>query len=884
MVRSSCISSCNDDIYIHNHSCCYILSSDFPGSSDAVLALAAFHLRAMIGTTPDEAEIIKAKSLLLKAAKMDVSKSDPFSLLGVWYELQNDTIRARGCYQKALSLDASHPVAGRGMQRLMSVDELQPLCRNAVNHNSPVNGWAWRILGEKQSQEERAAALVCFQQALRCRDIQVPKTAPLGAFYMISAPLGQTTYCEASQTWAELAACYRRLGKPSAALRAFEAAYSVSGGNLSPEAFCAWAQVDLDLGLYEAAAETCAKVLAMESSFHVQRMATYIEGEALLSLARGRILEGKFGSCLSLLTKGAARLKSQSTGKNKDSVKSRYCELKLLGDIFSCGHSLPPYVFAQLKTNEPQLENCEENFLRDVEYKLSFLIEGEQAYAAALTMVKVSGGQDNDAQCLVAAAATDLGTNLLFQANVVHLALGDGGGQCESTSSSLLTMESIRLRGLITRSVNAYLSAIDSSPCDGSAWCGLGCALITLDPVMSQHAFSRGIQLDPFLADSWTNLSLLYASHDKEKSSEVLDQITQVEDTPLTWIGRGFLMEETAMEWSDDEVVKEASFAKAADAFRSALQIQQHSAALLGLSLNCRRTDPRLKGTHNAQYSYFADAVTSFESRMSLVVHQNMTPGNIGAEYVTGLTQIEEGLNRQCNRDCPEGAIIVSEAINDLIASMRRQKNKDRFAKNKLISDSTQCKIGFSGSKLRSAEKIEMFPDDAIKSVVDHSLIATAGNGLNGVSKAADNELAEAQQQVFLNPESGEAWLIFASQLAQGVRSGSNDTNMLSSAKVAARRAYNLLHDKVIYATKLVPRRQQTQQDRSIECSETSVVLSLPAASLFSYCMVLVSLLEETDFSDNPHACDRAVVTVQESLLLDPLNSTATALLNNMCR
>ncbi len=838
----------------------------------------------MIVTPPDEAEIMKAKSLLLKAAKMDVSKSDPFSLLGVWYELQNDTTRARGCYQKALSLDVSHPVAGRGLQRLMSVDELQPLCRNAVNHNSPVNGWAWRILGQKKSQGEVTAALVCFQQALRCRDIQVPETAPLGAFYMISAPLlGQKTYCEASETWAELAACYRRLGKPSAALRAFEAAYSVSGDNLSSDAFCAWAQVDLDLGLYEAAAETCAKVLVMESSFHVKRMATYTEGEALLSLARGRILEGKFGSCLSLLTKGAARLKSQSMEKNNDSTKSRYCELKLLGDIYSCGHSLPLYVFRQLKTDEPQSENCEENFNRHVENKLSFLIEGEQAYAAALTMVKVASGRENDAQWLVAAAATDLGTNLLFQANVVQLALGEGSAQIESTSSSLSVMESSRLLGLITRSVNAYLSAIDSSPCDGSAWCGLGCALIALDPVMSQHAFSRGIQLDPFLADSWSNLSLLYASHDKNKSSEVLDQITQVEDTPLMWIGRGFLMEETAMEWSDDEVVKEACFAKAADAFRSALQIQQHSAALLGLSLNCRRTDPRLEGTHNAQYSYLAGAATAFESRMSLIVHQNMTLGSIGASYVTGLAQIEEGLNRQNNRYCPEGAAIVSEAITDLNTTMLRQKNKEDFAKNPLISDSTQCEIDFSGSKLRSAEKIEIFPDDAIKCVVDHSLIATAGNGLNDVSKAANDELAAAQQQVFLNPESGEAWLTFASILAQGVHSGSNDAIVLSSAKVAARRAYNLLHDRVIYATKLVPRRQ-TQRGKSIECSETSVVSSLPTASLFSCCMVLVSLLEETDFSHNPRAHDRAVVTVQESLLLNPLNSTAATLLKNMCR
>lgn len=836
----------------------------------------------MIGSGANDNEIMKAKTFLLKAAKMDTTKPDPFSLLGVWYELQNDTTRAKGCYQKALTMDPSHPVAGRGLQRLTSLDELRPFCRDALARNSPMNGWAWRILGQQQSRDEGdgTAALVCFQKALRCRDIQAPNTSPLGVFYIVPAPLGQRTHCEASETWAELAACYRRLGKFSAALRAFEAAYSVSDGHLSPDEFIAWAQVDLDLGLFEEAADTCAKVLALDSSLHVRRMATYIEGEALLRLARGRIQEGKFGSCLSLLMKGAARLKSHSSEETCGSTAMHHCELKLLGDIYSCGSSLPPYAFSPLKADEPLSHNNEEHFSRDVESKISFLMEGEHAYALAFAMANEGSDHDDDNKWLVAAAATDLGTNLLSQARVVQLALGGGSSQLDSTASAPSTIKSNRLRGLITRSVNAYLSAIDSSPLDASAWCGLGCALISVDPIVSQHAFCRGVQLDSSLADSWSNLSLLYASHDKKRSSEVLDQITQIEDTPLTWIGRGLLLEETAVEWNDDSVVKEACLTKAADAFRSALQIQQHPAALLGVSLNCRRTDPRLNGPHNVEYSYLADATTMFESRMSLIVHQTMSPGNIGASYLSGLAQIEEGLNRLNNCDCAEGATIVSEAITDLSNTVAKYHKSKEIAHNP-NSELTNCEIDLIGCRSLRADKFEMYPDDAIKCVLDHSLQVASTKRLDDIAQANINELSEAHNKVLLNPDSGEAWLTFASRLAGGVSNESNDPNVLSSAKFAARRAYSLLHERVINATKMIPRRQTLQQGASIEYSDTSVISPLPTASLFSYSMVLVSLLEETAISGNPRCSDMTVATIQESLLLDPLNSTSAKLLNN---
>ena len=168
-------------IYTNAFNC---ICSDLPGNFEAAFALASFHLRIMLlgNNTNDESEAKKTRTLLLKAAKLDTTKSHPFALLGVWYEAQNDRTRAKGCYQKALAIDPSHPVAGRGLLRLMTRVEV---CENAAKQNSSVNGWAWRAISQQKSREEGddTTAVVCLQQALRCQDIRAPENDTLGVFY-----------------------------------------------------------------------------------------------------------------------------------------------------------------------------------------------------------------------------------------------------------------------------------------------------------------------------------------------------------------------------------------------------------------------------------------------------------------------------------------------------------------------------------------------------------------------------------------------------------------------------------------------------------------------------------------------------------------------------
>jgi tetratricopeptide (TPR) repeat protein len=225
---------------------------DNPSDFDAAFALGAFRLRmALYESDTASTDAAKtAQTQLLKSARIDSGKADPFALLGIWYEVQKDVKRALGCYSKALLLDPSNPSAGRGVLRLKSSTEMQIICETATNSNSPVNGWAWRAIGQHKAMVENddELAIICFHKALRCRDIECSQNESLSVFF--APPPGDNSglTTEFADVWAELAGCYRRVGRYAAAVRAFNSAWQADGDKLSSNVLCLWAQGKHPLG------------------------------------------------------------------------------------------------------------------------------------------------------------------------------------------------------------------------------------------------------------------------------------------------------------------------------------------------------------------------------------------------------------------------------------------------------------------------------------------------------------------------------------------------------------------------------------------------------------------------------------------------------------
>ena len=222
---------------------------DSPTDAEAAFSLGAFLLRDAFNAAERSAsDLNAAKMQLLKSAKLDSRKAGPFALLGVWYEDQGDRKRALGCYSKALLLDPPHPVAGRGVMRLTTFDSARAVIDVAVQTSSAVNGWAWRALGKQKVMVtgENDLGAVALLKALRCRDIDQPQNEALSVFFSVqSSSEGSTDHYrsrEKAESWSELAFCYRRLGRYTAAIRGYYSSIEASGDNVTGSVLCACAE------------------------------------------------------------------------------------------------------------------------------------------------------------------------------------------------------------------------------------------------------------------------------------------------------------------------------------------------------------------------------------------------------------------------------------------------------------------------------------------------------------------------------------------------------------------------------------------------------------------------------------------------------------------
>lgn len=623
-----------------------------PFNFDASFALGAFNLRKLLlfsNSGSQDFDTLKkdAKSLLLKSAKMSTTSTYssplPYALLGIFYE-QDDIARAAGCYKKALSLDPSEPVSGRGLKRILPLEDMRHLCEASVKQHSAYNGWAWRIVGQLRlsKQGDYDSAAICFQQALRCRDIQDPDREVLVFFYT-GPKVDNQAYCESAEIWCELGSCYRHMGKWSGSHRAYDSAYSVSKGNMSPNSLVDWAQVELELGLCDESITRCNEAIVSCANTQLKRLASYIKGKAIISMARQNLQDGKYGLAYGYIKMGVS-IRGDS-----------YSELKLLGDLYSVGEALPSYVFVEdiSEFNNEYMGRCasndddeyhEYNITAEMKRKLRLLQAGKLSYSKALEMVRSESATEEENN-LMAAAATDLGCNLLAQARIISLALGDGSGG-ETTTVSDLKDQHGHLRKIIEESIKSFMFAIESNPVDASAWCGLGCAIVAIDPLKAQHSFARALQLDKGIAEAWANMGVMFTCYDfRSIGSEILDALTQVEDTPLMWICRGLLFESSANIWQKQGSAREANLSKAADAYRAALQIYQHPTALLGLSLTCRRNDIGLMSVKDEIYSALACEASMDECLLSLSIYQSIAgDANLFAGHINLFMQLEKAL------------------------------------------------------------------------------------------------------------------------------------------------------------------------------------------------------------------------------------------------
>jgi len=873
---------------------------DAPFSYDAAFALGSFRLRMLLSqVSPSDTDRKMAQTQLLKAAKLNVKKADPFALLGLWYEVQNDGKRALGCHSKALILDPTHPVAGRGVLRMKSYKDIEHLCIAATSVTSPVNGWAWRAVGRGKAmgKGDDESAAICFQQALRCRDIQAHTNENLGFFFRDPTVRDRDGggLGECGETWSDLAGCYRRLGKYSAALRAYTSADEVSSGGVPPDVLCAWAHVELELGLYDEAVAKFEAVLGGSESASLA-VASYGHGTAMLALSRLHANEGKFGSALEHLQRGIKSVKSLVEAKGQPaSLSSSACALKLLGDLYTFGSSLPASLFGKDEDDANDKLDCCHHDDNTVS-KLSFASKGGEAYTKAWQTHKEREAKcdvSSDSSLLSAAALFDVGTSLLCQARILASSLGEGTGG--GTKSSMLDMPSKcpGIRGRIDQCIEHFRKAIEMEETFAPAWCGLGSALCYKDTLLAQHCFCRALQIDKASPENWSNLGLVYADRGiVNASSEALDALTCVADTPFMWIGRALLLEDESVKVDESSLLvsEESSLSRASDAYRAALQVANHPVALLGLSLTARRLGlSQLMEEQNAMYSESAHLASKRESHLALSVHLHLTgPYNVGSTALDSIHRSEVARDRFANGDGTTGEETLDLPNVDDTAKLLEQLSLDCVEQD----DSEELKSCNGGVAMATVLKQS---NEAMGSVKSLAQTAASSSDVTATKEDASNGLASARLRARLHPDNGEYFLNFAKELAKEYTSleepPASSRAIVSSA---AEKASALLLDQATNIRMIAPRRPITNTSEgklaagsSVEhdlSMHKNVVPKVVDADIVSESFALKAWLpveEKEEDSECASASEVAsVINIHRALLLDPENLLARGLLH----
>jgi tetratricopeptide (TPR) repeat protein len=678
---------------------------DAPQDPTAAFALGSFRLYSVffgeknLSATDDKA----AQVQLLRAAKLDSSKAGPFALLGYWYEYKNDSIRAIGCYSKALLLDPSHPVAGRGILRLAPAESHNNVCEKAIDSASPLIGWAWHTVGIQKALEygEDEFAVVALLKALRCRDVERPEADQLSGFFGSPSQPVMPGKLMLSKVLSDLAGCYRRLGRYTASIRSYHAAIEAARENVSSALLCSCAQVEVELGLFDDAEDKFSKALNLDED--LKHVAAYGKASALLSMARRDCQDGKAGSSYDFLRHAVdcSRILDDS---------NHVCARKLKGELFTFGAMLPPDVFAENN------DNCVETKVRELtswQSQLSFVEQGEAAFRVAISLVRE---EDEDSNLLRASLFTDVGANILLRAQITwHL---EGKGVHDSYLHDAVA--------LFGEAASEFQEALQLSPTFAPAWCGLGCTKILSDPLFAQHAFSRSLQLDRLFPDSYANLCFLYTAHKCFKSSSLVsDALTDVADTPMMWINQALMLEIDAAAHPSTEASR-AAICQAADAYRAALQVVKHPRAMLGLTMTCRMTP--------SDSSETVDPTMLHESHLSSSEYLGIGGScDFPSLALNGIFKMEVGLlNKGSSHDkelIAQGRVQIQQAVDGLRSEDLRQTKLDLDVLYALTED-------FSDAAKDS--------DERTTPVID----------------------ATVQRQVVHEPNRGDLWLELAKHLA----------------------------------------------------------------------------------------------------------------------
>lgn len=431
---------------------------------------------------------------LVKAAKLNPNRSDVFFLLGHFYaKVQRDSARARGCYQKAYTLDPQHQEAASCLADTY-IEQGETSLAIALYENitkdfgSAGGKWAWLRLGLcKLKAKDMSDAIQCFQVALRLD--------------------GEDSIC-----WECLGEGYLQRGSYTAAWKAFDRAHQLN--SQSVYSLYQMARVKQVQGFYPEAIKEYNEVL-MISQGYVPALQGL--GESELYLARQMFRGGRYQAGIEHIENAIEKLVIACTFR-----KDLCCLWKLLGDSCILVHSLDN---SAVSVSIPSVLVGGDVNDKSQAGKSKVLSLAVRFYGRAISL-----SPDN------ATSWHDLGVAYFRQA--------EDKQNNETADSADRAMQAIKKAITLDKSNHVF-------------WCSLGviaASEFVKDASLAQHCFLMSIKCEENNVQAWNNLATLYLAHDYVKKAHEAFKIAQSLEPSFTnsWVGQAVIADAIASEETMD--------------------------------------------------------------------------------------------------------------------------------------------------------------------------------------------------------------------------------------------------------------------------------------------------------------------------------------------
>lgn len=425
-------------------------------------------------------------SNVIQAIKLDQTYSPSFTLLGHYYsKAENDFTRAIKCYTKAIDINPKDEEATKSLSEIYITQQPNPIESFKIVTKFvtyfPRSFWAWKQLGLLNlSSGKLSDSITNFQTALRIN-------------------------VKCAFTWSLLGEAYSMAGKYTASIKAFDRAIETGG---LKTAFYHRAVVYYKLAMYQESLSDYKNIIG--DYFDSETLLFDIEllpafrglAECLFAYSKQIFNEGSYGRCLSTIQSVVeicfkvvkSTFSSTATFKKITSTQSF---LKLMGDSFMVitNNFLSNLVDIEIITTFRDVNEYLSLHYASKFYEKFDLKEDKETLKDNMSIVLECAGICYQA-CIIECLESAVSDSCLLAGYFNDLAL-TFHYRCNKSSAIINASKCIQL-------------ALNFDVDEPEYWNTLGVIKSISDKMLSQHAFIKALELEPYSALVWNNLGVLY--------------------------------------------------------------------------------------------------------------------------------------------------------------------------------------------------------------------------------------------------------------------------------------------------------------------------------------------------------------------------------------